>query len=226
MNEFEQYKGQSGEKYHSTKHDIDSESVKLIYAERKRKFQPHINHLETVLEYGVGCGWNLIPINCGQKYAYDIAEHLRNIYTAYDDITFVTQLDNLPAHNFDVIICHHVLEHLDNPVNSLSEIKGLLAENGRLILCVPYECQRRFNVCSKNDTDHHLYTWNIQTLCNLLERCGFVIEEARIKNFGYERYSAIKFGRFGQVAYSLSMSMLRLVRPVKEIMVVAKKKNG
>ncbi len=226
MSKFEQYRGESGKNYHNIKHEIDNESVKLIYGERKKKLQPYIKHTDIVLEYGAGCGWNIIPINCRYKYAYDVSEHLRDVYSAYSDIVFFENFDDVSNQSFDVIICHHVLEHLDNPVGSLSEIRSVLSHNGKLILCIPFEYQRRFKRCANNDNDHHLYSWNMQTICNLVESCDYEIEEAKIRDFGYERISAFKFGCYGYAIYRLSISVLRLIRPVKEIMIVAKRKNG
>jgi len=38
---------------------------------------------------------------------------------------------------FDVIVATHVLEHVDNPVKLLSNLKGLLSPDGRIVLIVP-----------------------------------------------------------------------------------------
>lgn len=44
---------------------------------------------------------------------------------------------NLPDNTYDVVICNHVLEHVDNVDKAFSEIKRILKPNGWAILLVP-----------------------------------------------------------------------------------------
>jgi SAM-dependent methyltransferase len=48
----------------------------------------------------------------------------------------VTKID-LPDNTYDVVICNHVLEHVDNVDNAFSEIKRILKPGGWAILMVP-----------------------------------------------------------------------------------------
>lgn len=48
----------------------------------------------------------------------------------------VTNID-LPDDTYDVVICNHVLEHVDNVDKAFSEIKRILKPNGWAILLVP-----------------------------------------------------------------------------------------
>lgn len=48
----------------------------------------------------------------------------------------VTNID-LPDGTYDVVICNHVLEHVDNVNNAFSEIKRVLKKGGWAILMVP-----------------------------------------------------------------------------------------
>jgi SAM-dependent methyltransferase len=49
----------------------------------------------------------------------------------------VEQLD-FPDGYFDIIICNHVLEHVDNPDAALAEFNRCLASGGHLIAQTPY----------------------------------------------------------------------------------------
>ena len=44
---------------------------------------------------------------------------------------------NLPDNTYDVVICNHVLEHVDNVDKAFSEIKRILKQGGWAILMVP-----------------------------------------------------------------------------------------
>ena len=48
----------------------------------------------------------------------------------------VTAIDQ-PSDTYDVVICNHVLEHVDNANNAFSEIKRILKPGGWAILLVP-----------------------------------------------------------------------------------------
>lgn len=48
----------------------------------------------------------------------------------------VTEM-NIPDNQYDVLICNHVLEHVDNVDKAFSEIKRVLKPGGRAILMVP-----------------------------------------------------------------------------------------
>lgn len=41
------------------------------------------------------------------------------------------------AASFDLVLCHHVLEHIDNPESTLAEIARVLTPEGRLYVAVP-----------------------------------------------------------------------------------------
>ncbi|MFP6557524.1 methyltransferase domain-containing protein [Paraburkholderia sp. B3] len=45
---------------------------------------------------------------------------------------------DFPDHHFDLIVCNHVLEHVDAPEAALAEFKRCLAPNGHLVAQTPY----------------------------------------------------------------------------------------
>ena len=42
--------------------------------------------------------------------------------------------DVYPENHFDIINMHHVIEHIDNPLKTMKEIKKILKPNGKLII--------------------------------------------------------------------------------------------
>ena len=45
--------------------------------------------------------------------------------------------DVYPENHFDIINMHHVIEHIDNPLKTMKEIKKILKPNGKLIIATP-----------------------------------------------------------------------------------------
>lgn len=79
-------------------------------------------------------------------------ECLINIFKKFDNIEYVTadlnsplakikmDIHNMPffENSFDFILCNHVLEHVDNDIKALKEIKRVLKKNGKGIVQVPF----------------------------------------------------------------------------------------
>lgn len=110
------------------------------------------------------------------------AFHLEIVGTVY----------NLPFRNsiFDVVYLRHVLEHLDNPLLALKEIKRV-AKN-KVIIQVPNASFFRF----KSSSDAHIFSWNQYTLKNLLDRLFSIVKIATTKRY-YQKRSYIKKIIFG-----------------------------
>ena len=221
MSNLDIYTKDRGRAYHGPKHAMDVASRALIIRSRTKKIQPHIRHSDEVLEFGIGHGWNLLGISCARKFGYDVASYLGELYDEKSGIEFNDSLDNLSATEFDVVVCHHVIEHVDSPLCEVRKMNSLIREGGKLVLFVPSETQRRFNKHNPIDTDHHLYTWNIQSAFNLLKAAGFRSIDIRIKNFGYERFAAEHVGKYGFAVFVFLINVLRMIRPVKELEIIA-----
>lgn len=217
------YQAGGGHDYHHQIHNVSEDAYNYIAQNRKEKFQPFIKSNFSVLEFGVGQGWNLAKIEAAKKVGYDlssVADVLRRF-----DIDFTSDLSTLEANSFDIVLCSHVLEHVANPAEVLDQISNYLKPSGCLILAVPYEKQRRYRKYQKDEPNHHLYSWNPQTLGALVEKCGFEVIQAGLKPFGYERFVANIAAKWNLpfILYKLGLFKLRLIRPEQEVFIVAKK---
>lgn len=79
-----------------------------------------------------------------------------------------------PAHRFDVVTMHDVLEHVPDPVDTLTEIARTLRPGGRLIVDFP-----RFH--HESGVHHwkaveHLWMLTDDQLTTLVKSCGFEVE--------------------------------------------------
>jgi 2-polyprenyl-3-methyl-5-hydroxy-6-metoxy-1,4-benzoquinol methylase len=90
---------------------------------------------------------------------------------------------------FDVVIMHHVIEHLKNPVHYLNKIHELLNKDGILFLVLPNinsrsavikrmlekTGMRKSNIGAYYDAVHHLFYYTPATISRCVEGSGFKV---------------------------------------------------
>lgn len=190
---------------------------------RAEKFQPWVQPSDVVFELGVGSGWNLGQLRCARRIGFDAAGFLRDSVQRLG-VEFIDDPRGLPAASVDVVLCHHTLEHVENPLATLQELKRLLRVGGRLVLHVPWERERRYARHRVDEPNHHLFTWNAQTLGNLALLAGFRIEHLVVRRYGYDRFAANLAAkwRLGQGGFKLARAFMILFRPLREVELVAR----
>ena len=142
----------------------------------------------------IGCGWGQALIYFKQKgfqcYGFDPAPEAIE-YAKKEGLTVqVAGLDkmNVFEKKFDVVILFNVLEHLQDPVRVVEEIKSsVLKPGGLLIIDVPNEFND-FQVVGQKVHEltewwvappAHLNYFSKSTLCKLLEGTGYRVLDAQ-----------------------------------------------
>jgi len=194
MQQFD-YAKEFGSAYHAAR-SLPTGTERWLAEIRAEKLQQWILPTDQVLEYGVGFGWNLAALRCARKVGFDLTPDLREKVEA-NGIRFEASEKSLPQRSYDVVLLHHVLEHIWNPFFCLKKLRGLLAENGRLLLFVPFERERKYQTFFAVNRAHHLYSWTPASLSRLLIRSGFAIEEMRIQPFRFDRLAAVVAKQIG-----------------------------
>lgn len=217
------YTGESGRIYHEQKRGVPGIAVPWIARLRAEKIQPWVKEGDVVFEYGVGGGWNLFALKCARKMGFDISEHAADQVRG-TTIEFFTSTQSVPAETADILLCHHTLEHLLDPAHVLAEMRRLLKRGGKLLVFVPFEKERRYRHFDAAEPNHHFFSWNAQTLGNLVIECGFQIQQAGVGQFGYDRFAAnlASKSRLGEVGFRSLRTFLHLIRPLHEVRVVAR----
>ena len=185
----DQYRGEAGRAYHEQKRALPNTAVPWVARARAELFQPLIKPTDVVFEFGCGYGWNLMSLRCAQKIGYDPSETVQESL-AKSGIESVPSLDSIPAASCDVVISHHSLEHVADPWLALVEIKHTLKPGGILLLAVPYEREGRYQVFDPTEPNHHLFSWNVQTLGNLVSLAGYKVNSGGLRKYGYDRFAA------------------------------------
>jgi SAM-dependent methyltransferase len=216
------YRGDAGRRYQEFKRGLPAQAIPWVAALRARKFAPQVAADDVVLEYGVGSGWNLAALSCRRKIGFDIADFLEASLRALG-IEFVADTKVLPDAAADVVICHHTLEHVLHPSDVLEEIRRLLKPGGSLLLYVPFERECQYEHFRPDEPNHHLYSWNVQTLGNLVKEAGFEVAQAGTGEFGYSRFAATWAAKLhlGEAGFRSLRRLLHLVRPAFEVRLLA-----
>jgi len=218
------YQGEAGRAYHEVKRGLPPPAVPWVARLRAEKFAPQIRLADTVVEFGVGAGWNLTELKCARRIGLDVTDFLGPALRERG-VEFVSSAASLPEAGAEVVICHHMLEHVLNPADTLRDIRRVLKSGGKLLLHVPFERERRYRRFDASEPNHHLFSWNVQTLANLVTECGFTVTSAGVGQFGYDRAAAswaVKL-RLGEPGFRLLRSAGHLLIPAFEVRVIALK---
>ena len=220
------YSGAQGDAYHRQRHQEFYESRELTEAWSAFIHRVHFSDLKpgaAVLEVGAGLGSNLLSIaKVADVYAVEPSPEARE-HCASSGLRAVASLQDLPKDlRFDVVLIRHVLEHVQDPRAMLLEVRPLLKSSGQLIVALP--CEPAGDGPSPQDIDHHLYSWNRRTICNLLNDCGYEAVSAKF-NWRNGRRLFLPLHRwFGAGAYSAALKTLGWLRRYGEIVVVARRR--
>lgn len=218
------YDGEAGRRYQQEKRGLPESAVAWVARLRAEKLAPYVRSTDTVLEYGVGQGWNLAELPCGRKLGFDVAAFLEPAVRAHG-IEYVAETKSIADGAMNVVLCHHTLEHIMDPPAALREMHRLLAPDGKLLLFVPWEREAKYRRFDPAEPNHHLYSWNAQTLGNLVRETGFEVAQAGAGEFGYSRWAAVWAVKFhlGEPGFRGLRRLAHLLKPAREVRVIAVK---
>jgi SAM-dependent methyltransferase len=221
------YQGEAGRRYQQLKRAVPERAIPWVARLRAEKISPFIGANDVVLEYGAGFGWNLLALSCRRKLAFDLSDFIAPSVRAAG-VEFIADCATLPDGSVEVVLCHHTLEHVPHPAAVLEEFRRLLSAKGKLLLFAPNERERRYEHYNRDNPNHHLYSWTVQTLGCLAEESGFCVTQAGIGPFGYARLAAVWADRLhvGERGFRSLRWLARLLRPMTEIRIVAVKDSS
>jgi SAM-dependent methyltransferase len=221
------YRGEAGRAYHEGKRAIPAAAYPWVARARAAKFAAQVSPRDVVFELGVGYGWNLAALDCQRRLGHDVGDQLAAAVSARG-IEFVADWSSLSDAVADVVLCHHTLEHVWSPAETLRELRRLLRPGGRLLLYTPWERERRHARFDRLEPNRHLYTWSPQNLGNLAEACGYEVREVACGVYGYDRFAAVWACRLGlgEPGFRLLGALLRRMRPFWEVRLTAQARRA
>ena len=159
------------------------QSVKNITLKRKLKL---INSFGTstknILDVGAGTGdfLKVCKDNSWNVFGTEPDLDARNI-AAKKGIILHEDLSKIKNSKFDVITLWHVLEHVENLQEYISELENLLSVNGRLIIAVPnyksYDAKYYKQHWAAFDVPRHLWHFSQTSIAKLFSEVGMIVEK-------------------------------------------------
>jgi len=142
-----------------------------------------------VLDVGCGPGWFLAALDSNwEKHGCELSK-LAAEAAADKGTIFCGDILDAPYQNemFDLIFCHHVIEHLPKPEQALERLRTFLKPGGKLILGTPdfdSACARRFGTNYRLLHDKtHISLFSADSMRRFLRDFGFQIEHVAFPFF-------------------------------------------
>jgi ubiquinone/menaquinone biosynthesis C-methylase UbiE len=107
----------------------------------------------------------------------------------------------------------------------LDELRRVLKPGGVTLLAVPFETGSQYRSFNPIEPNHHLFSWNVQTLGNLVVTAGFKVRTTELRKYGYDRFAAKLAVRlkWGEKGFRFLRSLGWILKPLREVTVVAEK---
>ena len=97
---------------------------------------------------------------------------------------------------FDVIALSHLLEHIENPLSFLEELKTYLKPDGILFVVVPNQESSTNKLLGYRHSTYqqpdHLFFFSKTSLNNYFEKAGFVVQKIISKEYTHHIFNTIK----------------------------------
>jgi SAM-dependent methyltransferase len=207
--------------YHETRHAelIGNESLQLAWAACAREF--YFEGLPSgmeIFEFGGALGYNLLALTEQHScHMLELSEIGRSHANKFGIVTYA-DVKEIGEKKFDVVLCRHVLEHVDNPLEILELLKGMLKPGGKLVLVLPIEESCALPVME--EIDFHLFTWNPRTICNLLRKARFFDIDYRFQFFNGRRRCLPLHKVLGAKSYVTAVQLVGRLTRSKELVVI------
>lgn len=162
---------------------------------RRAKYLLNVIKNKNVLDFGCGSGEF---IRLTKPYSNKImgCEIDKSLTKYYEEtgIDVKNSLSQIPE-KFDVITMFHVLEHLENPIEILEQLKQKLNKNGKIIIEVPNSNDALLTLYKSEDFKNftywscHLFCFNEKSLRNLIKKCGLKCRKIKyIQRYPYTNH--------------------------------------
>jgi hypothetical protein len=150
--------------YEGDPDNITEPKMHLILKEedRGRQWLEYIQPpIERYVDIGAGAGASIPVIQKHFGIPYTIGVDPRPWHVLYNCVQYISELEG----TFDLVTCLHVLEHIEDPITFLAEIKEVAS--GQVCIETPHYPDRAWP---------HLHAFTVESLLLAMEKAGMPAE--------------------------------------------------
>jgi SAM-dependent methyltransferase len=141
----------------------------------KRTRAYDIRENDVVLDVGSGSGAfiDICRAINAEAYGCEIAEYH---YSKSDEFVYKKRFEDVhfPVDMFDVVTCHDVLEHVQDPIKFVKEMFRVTKQGGKCIIDIPdFFCTEG----KHHWKEEHIWFFNLPQLMELCSNVGFLLEK-------------------------------------------------
>lgn len=146
---------------------------------------PFLRREHRIIEVGCAGGRNVLSLSAAgfRIVGCDIQEYPES-WSMCPERFFLASLFHLPFEDdsFDVVVSHAVLEHVENDIEALRELKRVCRPGGRLSIIVPqFTFYNRWSHRCKDLT--HYREYSLEAILGLAEECELQLEHYSASGF-------------------------------------------
>lgn len=157
-------------------------SVQRYTLSSKFKLVKRETHCKSLLDYGAGKGdfMKFCQDNSMEVCGYEPDSDARKLASDKNGLTLVSNPAQLTRETFDAITLWHVLEHIPNPNEIVSDLSRRLTDNGKIIIALPnhssFDAQYYKKHWAAYDVPRHLSHFEPKAFKFFAENIGLEVE--------------------------------------------------
>ena len=169
----------------------------ILFPEYLKNFPGELTRESRILDYGCGSGRTLrILANFGFRSLVGADAFIEKDIVHPGGVTiYKKDLKDLEP-PFDLIMLHHVFEHLPDPKESLAHIHRLLSDNGTAIIRIPvvnYAWKKYGINWVQLDPPRHLFIYTDQTFREMSVEAGFDVSKTVYDSEAFQFYGSEQY---------------------------------
>lgn len=143
-----------------------------------------IDNIESVLDFGAGTGDFLATAqSAGIEVAGIEPNRAARQRAKQKGIALHENLEALTKKSFDAITLWHVLEHVPNLDEQITQLKALLKDEGCMVIAVPnfksFDAKHYGGYWAAYDVPRHLWHFSQSAISKIFDRYGMVVKEIK-----------------------------------------------
>ena len=177
----------------------------LLRRARLAQALPVVRRYPACVMLDIGCGWEARLLRAIEPYiarGYGIDRKAPPVKTDKLTVTRGELESRLPFddESFDVVSMLAVLEHLNDPLSMLKEVKRVLRPAGALVMTVPSHTAKpvleflafRVKLVSAAEIADHKRYFDRRDIADLSKEAGLTMVEHRYFQFGFNNFAILK----------------------------------